>query len=78
MVVLFPIGSILLRVLPGRFAVWVHGVFQLLAWCVYVAGAAVGVYLVTVVRVPGGGLVSSFFPCFSVSFFFFFFLLFFL
>ena len=28
MVVLFPVGSILLRVLPGRLAVWVHGVFQ--------------------------------------------------
>lgn len=60
MVVLFPAGSVLLRVLPGRLAVWVHKVFQLLAWCVWVAGAAVGVYLVTVVRVPEGGLVSSF------------------
>ncbi|KAK4038395.1 hypothetical protein C8A01DRAFT_37638 [Parachaetomium inaequale] len=59
MVLLFPIGSILLRVLPGRVGVWVHAVFQVLAWCVYVAGAAVGIYLVTLVQIPGGGLLQN-------------------
>lgn len=57
-VILFPIGSILMRVIPGRFAVWVHAVFQVLAWGVYVAAAALGIYLVRVVQIPGGGLVS--------------------
>ena len=54
MVALFPIGSILMRIVPGRFALWVHGIFQLLALCVYVAGAGLGIYLVTIVRIPTG------------------------
>lgn len=64
MVLLFPVGSILLRILPGRFAVWVHAVFQMLAWCVYVAAAALGVYLVQMVKIPGSSLVSIYRPPF--------------
>lgn len=45
MVVLFPVGSVIVRVVPGRFAVWVHAVFQMLAWAVYVAAVGVGIYL---------------------------------
>jgi hypothetical protein len=59
MVLLFPIGSILMRVIPGRLAVWVHAGFQALAWCVYVAAAGLGIYLVRMVQIPGGGLVRS-------------------
>jgi hypothetical protein len=60
-VVLFPVGSVLLRLVPGRVAVWVHVCVQMVAWGVYVAAAGLGVYLVRVVRVPGDGLVSFFF-----------------
>ncbi|KAK0659152.1 hypothetical protein QBC41DRAFT_331672, partial [Cercophora samala] len=59
MVVLFPIGSILLRVLPGRWGFWLHVIFQVLATVIYVAGAALGIYLVKIVRIPTGSLLSS-------------------
>ncbi|KAK4172909.1 hypothetical protein QBC36DRAFT_67866 [Triangularia setosa] len=59
MVVLFPIGSIILRVLPGKWGLWVHAVFQVLATCVYVGGAALGIYLVKIVRIPSGSLLSN-------------------
>ncbi|GAB1319253.1 Cytochrome b561 domain-containing protein [Madurella fahalii] len=55
MVLLFPIGSILLRVLPGRIGFWAHAIFQALAFCVYVAAAALGIYLVRMVQIPGSG-----------------------
>ncbi|KAK0620252.1 hypothetical protein B0T14DRAFT_392930, partial [Immersiella caudata] len=55
MVLLFPLGSIFMRVVPGRFAIWVHGIFQMLALCVYIAGAGLGIYLVTYVTIPFGG-----------------------
>ncbi|AEO66557.1 uncharacterized protein THITE_31826, partial [Thermothielavioides terrestris NRRL 8126] len=46
MVLLFPLGAILLRVLPaGRPAVWTHVAVQLLAWGVYVAAAGLGIDL---------------------------------
>lgn len=55
MVLLFPIGSILLRVLPGRVGFWAHAIFQALALCVYIAGAALGIRLVQMVRIPNFG-----------------------
>lgn len=55
MVVLFPLGSIFMRIIPGRFALWIHGLFQMLALCVYIAGVGVGIYLVTYVTIPFGG-----------------------
>ena len=61
MVVLFPIGGILVRVLPAgrpRLAVWVHSGFQTLALCVLVGAAGVGVTLARMVVTPGGDLVS--------------------
>ncbi|KAL1891047.1 hypothetical protein Sste5346_007870 [Sporothrix stenoceras] len=60
-VVLFPVGSILMRVVPGRFAIWAHGIFQMMAFLLYVAAAALGIYLVKMVRIPftGGSLLSN-------------------
>ncbi|KAK4456575.1 hypothetical protein QBC42DRAFT_322288 [Cladorrhinum samala] len=46
MVILFPGGSILMRIIPGRFAIWAHGLAQLAALCVFVAGVALGFQLV--------------------------------
>jgi len=54
MVILFPGGSILMRIIPGRFAIWAHGLAQLAALCVFVAGVALGFQLVRMVRIPGG------------------------
>jgi hypothetical protein len=58
-VVLFPVGSILMRVVPGRFAIWVHAGAQVLGFGTYVAAAGLGIYLVTLIRTPAGGLVST-------------------
>jgi hypothetical protein len=59
-VILFPVGSILMRVVPSRFAIWAHGLFQMMAFLLYVAAAALGIYLVKMVTIPftGGSLVG--------------------
>ncbi|KAK1836836.1 hypothetical protein QBC39DRAFT_238222, partial [Podospora conica] len=59
MVLLFPIGSILMRVIPGRFAIWIHAAFQVLAMLVHVAGVGLGIYLVTIVQLPFSGSGAS-------------------
>ncbi|KAK4194404.1 hypothetical protein QBC40DRAFT_213658 [Triangularia verruculosa] len=59
MVVLFPIGSIILRVLPGKWGLWVHAIFQVLSTFIYIGGAALGIYLVTLVKIPSGSLLSN-------------------
>ncbi|KAK3294497.1 uncharacterized protein B0H64DRAFT_188844 [Chaetomium fimeti] len=61
MVILFPVGSVILRVVPGRFAIWVHAGFQMLAWAVYVAAVGIGIYLVSLVDgvFPGEGFFES-------------------
>lgn len=62
MVLLFPIGSILMRVVPGRFAIWIHAAFQVVAMLVHIAGVGLGIYLVTLVQLPfsdGGNLLTN-------------------
>ncbi|ORY62055.1 uncharacterized protein BCR38DRAFT_437282 [Pseudomassariella vexata] len=51
-VALFPLGSIFMRVIPGRFAWIIHGITQMIAYIVYIAGAALGIYLVRMVQIP--------------------------
>ncbi|KAK3303152.1 uncharacterized protein B0T15DRAFT_539360 [Chaetomium strumarium] len=46
MIVLFPSGSILMRVIPGPLAIWVHGMTQLVAFVLFTAAAAMGLGLV--------------------------------
>jgi hypothetical protein len=60
MVVLFPWGSILMRVVPGRWAMRVHAAMQVVALSLYLVAVAIGIWLVREVRIPGqsGGLVS--------------------
>lgn len=59
-VVLFPLGSIFMRIIPGRFAIWVHAVTQVIGYVVYIAAAALGFWMVQEVRIPfaSGNLVS--------------------
>ncbi|KAK3316539.1 hypothetical protein B0H66DRAFT_576380 [Apodospora peruviana] len=59
MVVLFPLGSILMRIVPGRFAIWVHALTQLIAYVVYIAAVGMGLYLVREVRIPNGGSLMT-------------------
>ncbi len=59
MVVLFPGGAILVRVLPGRLALWAHAVVQVMALCVFVGAVGLGIHLVQEVRDLGLNLVSA-------------------
>jgi hypothetical protein len=44
-VILFPLGAIFLRIIPGRWSVRIHYFVQIIAWLVYIAGFALGVIL---------------------------------
>ena len=51
----FPVGAILMRAVPGRFAWVIHALAQVLGYLVFVAAAALGLLLVRMVRLPGSG-----------------------
>lgn len=61
-VILFPLGAIALRFVPGRGGFWVHALTQMAGWLLFVVAAAYGFVLVREVRIPGsdgeGWLVS--------------------
>ncbi len=42
--VLFPVGGILMRVIPGRLAIWVHAIFQIVATIIFIVAAGLGIY----------------------------------
>lgn len=59
-VILFPLGAILLRIIPGRWSVRIHFVVQILAWLLYIAGFALGVVLLRMLPSGAGqSLLSS-------------------
>ncbi|KAI1132389.1 hypothetical protein F5Y10DRAFT_261098 [Nemania abortiva] len=51
---LFPLGAIVMRVVPGRPALLAHGGIQVLAYALYVAAAGLGLYLTSMIRVASG------------------------
>ena len=68
MVVLFPAGSIFMRVIPGRPALWVHALAQVIALIVYIAAVGLGIYLVREVQIPfGGGDLVRIQSCFPTT-----------
>jgi hypothetical protein len=50
MVVLFPTGAMLVRVLPGRVALWMHALTQITALGVFAGAVGFGLQLVQEVR----------------------------
>ena len=52
MVALFPGGSILIRLLPGKFALWCHAIAQMIALAVFAAAVGMGIKLVEIVKIP--------------------------
>ncbi|KAI1208913.1 uncharacterized protein F4807DRAFT_104065 [Annulohypoxylon truncatum] len=53
--ILFPAGAILMRIIPGRHAWWIHGVFQVIAYLLYIAAAALGIRLIQIIKIPPNG-----------------------
>lgn len=69
-VILFPIGSILMRVVPGRLALFAHAGTQVIAVLIYVAAAGLGIHLVSTIRLPfGNGSLVSASNCLILCFF---------
>jgi hypothetical protein len=54
-VILLPIGAMTMRVVPGRLALWLHAITQLVAYIFFIAAAALGIWLVREVRLPPTG-----------------------
>jgi len=52
MSVLFPLGSILVRVVPCRLALWIHGLAQLFSLTILIACVGMGIYLVMTFEIP--------------------------
>ncbi|KAG8169741.1 hypothetical protein KVR01_000486 [Diaporthe batatas] len=58
-VILFPLGAIFLRIIPGRWSVRIHYFVQIIAWLLYIAGFALGVILLRMLPSGGQSLLSS-------------------
>ncbi|KAM7182951.1 hypothetical protein V8F20_012787 [Naviculisporaceae sp. PSN 640] len=43
-----------MRILPGKLALWVHAIVQMISLAVYIAAVGLGIYLVRTVRIPFG------------------------
>lgn len=54
MVVMFPTGAMLMRILPGRIALWSHGIFQVLALGMLAGAVGLGLNLVENLRAGVG------------------------
>lgn len=60
-VILFPLGAILLRIIPGHWSVRIHYFVQIIAWLLYIAGFALGVVLLRMLPSGAGqSLVSGY------------------
>ncbi|KAI8946003.1 hypothetical protein F4801DRAFT_566055 [Xylaria longipes] len=51
---LFPLGAILLRSVPGKGSFASHWVIQLVASALYLIAAGLGLYLLSIIRIPSG------------------------
>ncbi|KAJ9142328.1 hypothetical protein NKR23_g7215 [Pleurostoma richardsiae] len=60
-VIIFPLGAVFMRLIPGRFAVWIHAMTQFAGYALFIAAAALGFWLVREVKIPpdNSSLLSS-------------------
>ncbi|TLD04397.1 uncharacterized protein PgNI_12122 [Pyricularia grisea] len=60
-VILFPLGSIFIRVIPGRFSFLAHVATQIIASILYIVGAGIGFWMLANIRFPfnGGSLLTD-------------------
>ncbi|KAE9982612.1 hypothetical protein EG328_010743 [Venturia inaequalis] len=52
-VIFFPLGAIFIRILPGRFALIMHALFQLFAYVLYIIAFALGCWMASNIRFGG-------------------------
>ena len=57
-VILFPVGAIAIRIIPGRFALFVHAAFQIIGYLLYMIAFGLGVWLVQDLRYGRINLVN--------------------
>jgi hypothetical protein len=57
-VVFFPVGAISIRIIPGRFALFVHALFQICGYILYTIAFGMGCWLIREVRYGNFDLVS--------------------
>ncbi|KAH8903658.1 hypothetical protein BR93DRAFT_947285 [Coniochaeta sp. PMI_546] len=59
-VILFPVGAMAMRLIPGRSALWLHGITQVVAYISFIVAVGLGIWLVQEVRIPvaGGSLLN--------------------
>lgn len=55
----FPFGAIIIRILPGRAGLYLHGLMQLFAYFVYTAAVGMGIWLATYIKFSDYNLVSG-------------------
>lgn len=55
----FPVGAIVVRIIPGRLAVWAHVAIQMFAYVLFIIAAGLGFYMLRKVDIPAYDLVSG-------------------
>lgn len=58
-VLFFPVGAISIRIIPSRAAIWIHATFQLLAYVLYIAAFALGIWLVRTIKFGSFNMVRK-------------------
>ncbi|KAH6672797.1 hypothetical protein EV126DRAFT_435670, partial [Verticillium dahliae] len=58
-VALFPLGAVLMRLVPGRMSIWFHAVTQLAALALFIASIGLGAYIVNLVQDGGFPLLDD-------------------
>lgn len=57
-VAMFPLGAVFVRTMPGRWALIMHAMAQILALILFICAAALGIWLLVNVKPFGTSLVS--------------------
>jgi hypothetical protein len=58
-VIFFPMGAISVRILPGKLAAIVHGIFQLFAYTLFIVATGLGIWIGVTVKFDNFNLVSE-------------------
>jgi len=70
-VIFFPLGAIFIRLIPGRFAIVVHAIFQLFAYVLYIIGFGLGIWMASNIRFGGFNFYNNHHPIIGIVVFVF-------